>query len=39
VLDNAIYERRVRLPCRQEVEIRRRATWRDSTARGITQGR
>ena len=39
VLDNALWEGRFWLPYRQEVEIRRRATWLDSPARGIIRGR
>src|SRR6266849_7858093 len=39
VLDNALWERRFWLPYRQEVEIRRRATWLDIPARGIIRGR
>jgi hypothetical protein len=39
VLDNALWEGRFWLPYRQEVEIRRRATWLDIPARGIIRGR
>ncbi len=39
VLENALYEGRFWLPYRQEVEIRRRATWLDFPARGIIRGR
>jgi hypothetical protein len=39
VLENALYENRYWLPYRQEVEIRRRATWLDFPARGIIRGR
>ena len=39
VLDNALYEGRWWLPYRQEIEIRRRATWLDIPARGIIRGR
>jgi hypothetical protein len=39
VLENALYENRFWLPHRQEVEIRRRATWLDFPARGIIRGR
>ena len=39
VLDNALWEGRFWLPYRQEVEIRRRATWLDVPARGIIRGR
>src|SRR6266550_1186499 len=39
VLDNALWEDRFWLPYRQEVEIRRRATWLDVPARGIIRGR
>jgi hypothetical protein len=39
VLENALYEGRYWLPYRQEVEIRRRATWLDFPARGIIRGR
>jgi hypothetical protein len=39
VLDNALIEGRYWLPYRQEVEIRRRATWLDVPARGIIRGR
>jgi hypothetical protein len=39
VLENALYENRFWLPRRQEVEIRRRATWLDFPARGIIRGR
>ncbi|HEY9013460.1 MAG TPA: hypothetical protein VIM84_00140, partial [Gemmatimonadales bacterium] len=39
VLENALYRGRYWLPYRQEVEIRRRATWLDFPARGIIRGR
>ncbi|HEU5260115.1 MAG TPA: hypothetical protein VFU41_01700 [Gemmatimonadales bacterium] len=39
VLDNALWEGRWWLPYRQEIEIRRRATWLDVPARGIIRGR
>jgi hypothetical protein len=39
VLDNALWEERFWLPYRQEIEIRRRATWLDIPARGIIRGR
>ena len=39
VLDNALLEERFWLPYRQEIEIRRRATWLDIPARGIIRGR
>jgi hypothetical protein len=39
VLENALYENRYWLPYRQEIEIRRRATWLDFPARGIIRGR
>ena len=39
VLENALWEGRFWLPYRQEVEIRRRATWLDIPARGIIRGR
>src|SRR2546428_222618 len=39
VLDNALWEDRFWLPYRQEIEIRRRATWLDIPARGIIRGR
>ncbi len=39
VLENALWEGRFWLPIRQEVEIRRRATWLDIPARGIIRGR
>jgi hypothetical protein len=39
VLENALYEHRFWLPYRQEIEIRRRATWLDFPARGIIRGR
>jgi hypothetical protein len=39
VLENALYENRFWLPHRQEIEIRRRATWLDFPARGIIRGR
>lgn len=39
VLDNALWEGRYWLPYRQEIEIRRRATWLDIPARGIIRGR
>src|SRR2546428_584353 len=38
-LDNALWEGRFWLPFRQEIEIRRRATWLDMPARGIIRGR
>jgi hypothetical protein len=38
-LDNALWERRYWLPYRQEIEIRRRATWLDVPARGIIRAR
>jgi hypothetical protein len=38
-LDNALWEGRWWLPYRQEIEIRRRATWLDVPARGIIRGR
>jgi hypothetical protein len=39
VLDNALWDGRFWLPYRQEVEIRRRATWLDIPVRGIIRGR
>jgi hypothetical protein len=39
VLENALFEHRYWLPHRQEIEIRRRATWLDFPARGIIRGR
>jgi hypothetical protein len=39
VLENALFEGRFWLPYKQEVEIRRRATWLDFPARGIIRGR
>src|SRR2546428_529923 len=39
VLDNALWEARFWLPYRQELEIRRRATWLDMPARGIIRAR
>ena len=39
VLENSLHEGRFWLPYRQEVEIRRRATWLDFPARGIIRGR
>jgi len=39
VLENALLENRFWLPHRQEIEIRRRATWLDFPARGIIRGR
>ena len=39
VLDNALWDGRFWLPYRQEIEIRRRATWLDLPARGIIRGR
>lgn len=39
VLDDALWEQRYWLPYRQEIEIRRRATWLDIPARGIIRGR
>jgi hypothetical protein len=39
VLDNALIEGRYWLPYRQEIEIRRRASWLDVPARGIIRGR
>src|SRR5436309_542394 len=39
VLDNALQEGRWWLPYRQEIEIRRRATWLDVPARGIIRTR
>src|SRR5205814_201013 len=39
VLDNALWEGRFWLPYRQELEIRRRATWLDMPARGIIRAR
>ncbi|MGH7534409.1 MAG: hypothetical protein ACREMG_02365, partial [Gemmatimonadales bacterium] len=39
VLENGLFENRYWLPYRQEIEIRRRATWLDFPARGIIRGR
>jgi hypothetical protein len=39
VLDNALWESRFWLPYRQEIEIRRRATWLEIPVRGIIRGR
>src|SRR2546427_8594619 len=39
VLDNALWEQRYWHPYRQEIEIRRRATWLDVPARGIIRAR
>ena len=39
VLENALWQGRYWLPYRQEIEIRRRATWLDIPARGIIRGR
>jgi hypothetical protein len=39
VLENALWEGRFWLPQRQEIEIRRRATWLDIPVRGIIRGR
>jgi len=39
VLDNALWDGRFWLPYRQEIEIRRRATWLDIPARGIIRAR
>lgn len=39
VLENSLWDARWWLPYRQEVEIRRRATWLDFPARGIIRGR
>ncbi|MGH7525503.1 MAG: hypothetical protein ACREMX_02240 [Gemmatimonadales bacterium] len=39
VLENALSEGRYWLPYRQEIEIRRRATWLDFPIRGIIRGR
>jgi len=38
VLDDALWDNRFWLPYRQDVEIRRRATWLDVPARGIIRG-
>lgn len=38
-LDNALWEDRYWLPYRQEIEIRRRATWLDVPVRGIIRAR
>ncbi|HWO89395.1 MAG TPA: hypothetical protein VNL98_09635 [Gemmatimonadales bacterium] len=38
-VENALWEGRWWLPFRQEIEIRRRATWLDFPARGIIRGR
>ncbi len=39
VLENAVWDGRFWLPYRQEIEIRRRATWLDIPVRGIIRGR
>jgi hypothetical protein len=39
VLENALWQGTYWLPHRQEIEIRRRATWLDVPARGIIRGR
>lgn len=39
VLENALWQGRFWLPYRQEIEIRRRATWLDIPARGVIRGR
>ena len=39
VLDDALWDGRFWLPFRQEIEIRRRVTWLDFSARGIIRGR
>jgi hypothetical protein len=39
VLDNGLEEQRYWLPYRQEIEIRRRATWLDVPVRGIIRAR
>lgn len=39
VLENSLWEGKYWLPYRQEVEIRRQATWLDFPARGIIRGR
>ncbi|HEX4633963.1 MAG TPA: hypothetical protein VH163_09030 [Gemmatimonadales bacterium] len=39
VLDQALWDGRFWLPFRQEIEIRRRVTWLDFSARGIIRGR
>lgn len=39
VLENALWDGRFWLPFRQEIEIRRRATWLDIPVRGIIRGR
>lgn len=39
VLDDALWDGRFWLPYRQEIEIRRRVTWLDFSARGIIRGR
>jgi hypothetical protein len=39
VLENGLWEGAYWLPRRQEIEIRRRATWLDVPARGIIRGR
>lgn len=39
VLENSLVEGRYWLPYRQEIEIRRRASWLDFPARGIIRGR
>jgi hypothetical protein len=39
VLENALWQGRYWLPYRQEIELRRRATWLDIPARGVIRGR
>ena len=39
VLENGLVENRFWLPRRQEIELRRKATWLDYPARGIIRGR
>ncbi len=39
VLENSLWQGRYWLPYRQEIEIRRRATWLDIPARGVIRGR
>ena len=39
VLENSLWQGRYWLPFRQEIEIRRRATWLDVPARGVIRGR
>ncbi|MEK6768526.1 MAG: hypothetical protein AABY85_05985, partial [Gemmatimonadota bacterium] len=39
VIENSLWGGRFWLPLRQEIEIRRRATWLDFPARGIIRGR